>query len=249
MTRTKIIILAAGKGKRMNNQFLPKVLVPLAGQPLIRHLLVNISAAGIDSRPVIVVGQLADLVKAELGSSYDYAMQTEQLGTGHAVASAKQVLQNQSDNIMVLYGDMPMLSPETIKNLASSHCQNNAVITMATFTVPDYNLWRAGFYGFGRVIRNSVGSVEKIIEKKDATPEQLEIKELNPSYFVFQADWLWQNLDNLKNNNAQQEYYLTDLVGIAKSQGKIINTVVINAKEALGVNTQEQLTELENLLV
>ena len=247
MTQTQIIVLAAGHGQRMNNKILPKVLIPLEGQPLIKHLLIAIEQSGVGARPVIVIGQKAELVKESLGENYQYVYQTEQLGTGHAVLSAKPVLENQAENIMVLYGDHPYVSAQTIRNLAQTHQASNSVITMVTVKVSDFNDWRAGFYDFGRVIRDQAGGVVAIREKKDATPQQLEIKEGNPSYFCFKAEWLWSNLNKIKNNNSQKEYYLTDLAGIACQQGHKIATINIEPREALGVNTPEQLALIERV--
>ena len=247
MTQTQIIVLAAGHGQRMNNKILPKVLIPLEGQPLIKHLLIAIEQSGVGARPVIVIGQKAGLVKESLGENYQYVYQTEQLGTGHAVSVTQDALKDKAENIMVLYGDHPYVSAETIRNLAQVHQASDSVITMATVKVPDFNGWRTGFYDFGRVIRNQAGEVAAIIERKDATPQQLEIKEGNPSYFCFEAEWLWSNLNKIKNNNSQKEYYLTDLAGIACSEGYKITTVAIEPREALGVNTPEQLALLESL--
>ncbi|OGY48369.1 MAG: hypothetical protein A3J65_01480 [Candidatus Buchananbacteria bacterium RIFCSPHIGHO2_02_FULL_45_11b] len=248
MDKIKIIILAAGAGKRMGEPELPKVLIELNGRPLINYLLAAVKKSGIDSRPVIVVGQKAELVKETLGPEYDYVLQAEQLGTGHAVMRAKSLLENKAENILVLYGDQPLLNFETINNLAGVHLASGKVLTMGTVLVPDFSDWRAGFFDFGRVGRDESGKVIGIIEKKDAAPEQLAIKEVNPSYFCFQAGWLWQNLEKIKNDNQQKEYYLTDLIKIARQQGEEIATVPIEPKEAAGVNTEEQLKLIEKLM-
>ena len=245
--KTQIIILAAGQGKRMGNATLPKVLTLFKGKPFINHLLESIKDSGVCDKPAIVIGQKADQIKEALGSDYIYIHQSEQLGTGHAVMVTKDKLEGQTENVMVLYGDHPLVSAETIKNIVEAHATSKAVMTMATTTVSDFNDWRQSFIGFGRIVRDQNNKLEKIVEKKDATPEELEIKEVNPSYFCFKTGWLWQNLDKLKNNNAQAEYYLTDLVGLAVEQGQQITTVEIGLKEALGVNTSEQLELLEKL--
>lgn len=248
MDKIKIIVLAAGHGKRMGNKELPKVLIELKGKPIIKYLLEAVRNSGVDDKPVVVIGQRAEEVKLALGSEYTYIFQTEQLGTGHAVLCTKEELENKAENIMVLYGDHPFVSPEMIKNLAKTHLKENKILTMATVRVPDYNNWRKPLYDFGRIIRDSQGEVCQIIERRDATPQQLKIKEGNPSYFCFKADWLWQNLAQLKNNNVQGEYYLTDLAGIACQQGQEIATVKIEPKEALGINTAGQLKVVENLM-
>ena len=245
--KTQIIILAAGQGKRMGNATLPKVLTPFKGKPFINHLLESIKDSGVCNKPAIVIGQRAEQIKEVLGSDYIYIFQKEQLGTGHAVMVTKDKLEGQAENIMVLYGDHPLVSADTIKNVAEAHAESGTVMTMATTIVSDFEGWRQSFIGFGRIVRGQDNKLEKIVEKKDATPEELEIKEVNPSYFCFKTNWLWENLDKLKNNNAQEEYYLTDLVGLAVEQGQQIATVEIELKEALGVNTNEQLKLLEKL--
>jgi len=245
--KIKIVVLAAGHGKRMGNGELPKVLVLFKGKPLVQYLMEAIESSGICSEPIVVVGQKAEQVKVILGPDYIYVLQTEQRGTGHAVAAAKSVLVGKAENIMVLYGDQPLISPTIIKKIAEAHLVSNTVLTMATVVVPDFNDWRQGFHDFGRVIRDEAGKVVEIVEKKDATTEQLEIKEVNPSYFCFKAQWLWQNLEKLSDSNTQHEYYLTDLVGLACEQGEPITTVTVEPREALGVNTPEQLEFLSKV--
>ncbi len=244
----QIVVLAAGHGKRMNNSELPKVLVTLKGRPIIVHLLDAIKLSGVCQRPVIVVGQQAEQVMSALGSDYTYIFQSEQLGTGDAVKCAQAQLQDRVENILVLYGDHPFVSPDTIKKLALAHQNGGQTLTMATVKIDDFDSWRQSFYDFGRIIRDSSGNIEQIIEKKDATPEQLNIAEVNPGYFCFKADWLWPNLANLKNDNSQHEYYLTDLVSIFTEKGGQINNVIIEPKDALGINTVEQLELLDTLL-
>ena len=245
----QIVVLAAGHGQRMNNSDLPKVLVPLKGKPIIKYLLKAIKDSGITTKPVIVVGQKAEVVKQALGPEYNYVFQAEQLGTGQAVACVRELLKNRVANVMVLYGDHPLITPATIKRLAESHLKSDATITMATVKVDDFNGWRNPLYDFGRIIRDKKGKVVKIVEKKDATQDELNLTEVNPGYYCFKADWLWHNLPKLKNDNIQQEYYLTDLVVLAVRSGQAINSLEIDAPEALGVNTLEQLKILESLII
>jgi len=246
-TKLQVVVLAAGHGQRMKNSELPKVLVSLNGQPMIKHLLDAIALAKVCESVMIVVGQKANQVKAALGKNYTYITQPEQLGTGHAVAATKSLLIDRAENVMVLYGDHPCLSADTIKKIADMHLKSNAVLTMATVSVSDFNDWRTVYNDFGRILRNQQGKIEGIIEKKDATSEQLKITEVNPSFFCFQAKWLWQNLDKLTNTNYQQEYYLTDLVGIAFKQGIEPVAVLVDPVEALGVNMSEQLEILSKV--
>jgi bifunctional UDP-N-acetylglucosamine pyrophosphorylase / glucosamine-1-phosphate N-acetyltransferase len=229
MDDIQVIILAAGEGKRMHNPVLPKVLISLRGQP------------------IIVVGNKADLIKARLGPAYPYVYQAQQLGTGHAVAVTRAIVEGKAKHIMVLYGDHPFVSAQTIQKIAQTHLDSQAVLTMATTTVADFDDWRASFDLFGRVVRDDNNQILKIVERKDAMPEIAAIKEVNPAYFCFQADWLWSHIDKIQNNNAQAEYYLTDLVDLAFQEKQKIATVDISPREALGVNTAEHLDLLEKL--
>ena len=243
----QIVVLAAGHGKRMNNNELPKVLIPFHGKPIVKHLLAAIDQSGVCSKPIIVIGQKAEMVQAALGPSYTYVVQSEQRGTGHAVACTRSAIEGRAEHVMVLYGDHPLVSADTIRTIAARHVGSGSVLTMATVHLADFNDWRAGFTDFGRVIRDGQGRVSSIVERRDATAEQLNILEVNPSYFRFQAAWLWSRIDQLTDQNAQHEYYLTDLAGIACREGQVIVTVDIAPKEALGVNTAEQLELIEHL--
>ncbi len=249
MQKAEIIILAGGLGKRMQSE-LPKVLNELHEQPLILHVLDAVKKSGVCESPVIVVGKKRELVMAAVesaGFAARFAVQEEQLGTGHAVACAAPLLKDSTLPVIVLYGDMPYITPETIRNLVSSYASAKAVLTMATVTVPDFMDWRAGFNDFGRVVRGAGGEIVKTVEKKDSAPEELAITELNPCYFCFESSWLWPHLVKLENTNAQQEYYLTDLVKMAVEEGAKISSISIDPKEALGVNTKEHLELLHTI--
>lgn len=236
---TQIIILAAGHGKRMQSE-LPKALTPLHGTPFISHVLSAIADSGVCSDPIIVIGQKGDQVREVLGDKYTYAIQDQQLGTGHAVMIAEDKVKD-ADTVIVLYADHPLVSAQTIKNLQKTHKEKGATLTMATAEVPDFNEWRNAFLSFGRFVRDEKGNIVKIVEAKDATDSEKEIKEVNPAYMCFDSKWMWQKLHTLKNENAQGEYYLTDLVGCAFDEHQKIETIKIDPKEALGVNTKEQL--------
>ncbi len=246
MEKVQIVILAAGHGKRMQSD-IPKVLQPLKGKTLIGHLLESVEASGVCETPVIVVGQKKEMVMKALGEKYIYVIQDEQLGTGHAVLSTEKILKDNADNILVLYGDQPYTSVETIKKMAETHLSEGNEMTMATVPLPDFNDWRKCFVGFSRVLRDESGKILRTVEVKDATDEQKNITEVNPCYLVFKAKWLWPNLHKIRNENNQSEYYLTDLIGAACSEGVKIGSVAIDPKEALGVNTRENLELLENL--
>jgi bifunctional UDP-N-acetylglucosamine pyrophosphorylase/glucosamine-1-phosphate N-acetyltransferase len=245
--KIKILILAAGHGKRMQSE-LPKVLMQVKGKSMIRHLLEAVQKSGIDEKPVIIVGQKKELVMAELGKIYDYVIQEEQLGTGHAVMCAKEQLGN-AEQIIVLYGDQPFTSAETIRKLAQKHTVSGMKITMASVKVPDFEDWRACFTNFSRVIRDKNGKIVRTVEKKDATEEEIKITEVNPCYFCFEASWLWENLEKIKNNNMQKEYYLTDLIKIATEEKIEIESIEIEPHEALGANSKEELGILERFAV
>ena len=243
--KTQIIVLAAGHGKRMQSE-LPKALTMLHGKCFIEHVLEAINDSGVCDNPIIVIGQKGDQVKSKLGPNYQYAIQDAQLGTGHAVMMAQSMLQG-SDLVVVLYADHPLVSSETIKNLVYTHIKEKAMITMATAIIPDFLEWRQGFESFGRFVRDENNNIVKIVEAKDATSYEKEIKEVNPAYMCFDAKWMWEHLNMLKNENAQEEYYLTDLVGMAFQEQQKIASISIDPKEALGVNTKEQLDTILKL--
>ncbi|MDZ4299983.1 MAG: NTP transferase domain-containing protein [Candidatus Sungbacteria bacterium] len=246
--KIRVIILAAGKGTRMNNGF-PKALTPVGGMPMIMHLLRAVADAHIDPRPLIVIGHEAEKVREALGSRYDYAMQDEQLGTGHAVACARSAVGKDIKAVMVLYADHPTLRSPTITRLVRLHRESAGPLALMTVTVPDFNEWRAPLYDFGRIIRDERDEhIMDIVEKRDATPEQLNIREVNPSFFCFRAAWLWDHLPQLKQDNTAHEFYLTDLVRIAIQNGESVAFIGINPLESIGVNTPEQLALAERLL-
>lgn len=247
--RVGIIILGAGKGTRMDAGEMPKVLVPLYGRPLITHLLHSIEGVQADTSAIIVIGYQAEMVKTALGPTYRYALQEQQLGTGHAVMSARAVAQEAGyDHVVVLYGDQPHISAEVINELIQTHLREHAAMTLMTVTVPDYSEWRAAIYNYGRIVRNDNGDIQGIVEKKDASDAQLEIKEVNPSFFCFRAEWLWENLPKLQNKNAQAEYYLTDMLGFAVAAGEKIASFSGDPLVALGANTKDELRLIEKVL-
>lgn len=247
MESIRVVILAAGKGKRMNSDK-AKVLLPLRGMPMIKRLLDAVDKSQLTKPAVIVVGFGADLVQQTLGQNYQYVFQKEQLGTGHAVLTAEVVLRGQAEHIMVLYGDHPLVDTETINQLAQAHLVGQSILTMGTVTVPDFSEWRKIFLDYGRIIRSKSGDIRQIIEAKDATDDQKAITEVNPSYFCFESEWLWENLKKISNNNSQGEYYLTDLPLLAKAAGHRITSANIKPQAGLGANTLEQLALLEKFL-
>lgn len=238
------VILAAGKGKRMQSE-LPKVMHLLKDRPLISYVVEVVKALKI--RPVVIVPDDNTMVREYFGRKVGYAVQTERLGTGHAVSMSKKNLFGKVQHIIVLYGDMPFITTASLNNLIEEHLSKKNKLTLMTVKVPDFREWRGQFYDFGRIIRDLNNNIIKIVEKKDASPKELNIKELNTAFFMFEANWLWKNLAEIKNNNAAGEYYLTDLVKIAFTNGENISSVVIDPKEAIGINTKEHLEKAQNI--
>ena len=232
----KAIVLAAGKGKRLNSEkaHLPKVMREAAGRSLLSYVLENISFIPHEDT-VIVVGYMADTVKAAFPDDYRFVMQSEQLGTGHAVSMAKDELKGYTGDVLVCFGDMPLFKQETFKELFRTHAESGAAVTLLTAMteVPP---------AYGRIIRDENGDIADIVEQKDCTPEQAKIREVTPGVYVFKAEWLFKALSQLKNNNAQGEYYLTDTPKIIMKMGGKVGSAVINdADQIVGVNTQEEL--------
>jgi bifunctional UDP-N-acetylglucosamine pyrophosphorylase/glucosamine-1-phosphate N-acetyltransferase len=242
----RIVILAGGKGTRMGQPF-PKALTPVSGRPILEHLLDTISESGIDSRPVVVIGHQGEQIKEAIGDRCEYAVQTEQLGTGHAVSIAKPVLEGAED-VLVLYGDHPFISKESLHRLSEEHTRKQNRMTLMTTTVPMFDGWYGAFLKWGRILRGADGTIRGIREYKDASEEEKLIKEVNPALFCFNAEWLWSHLEQLGNNNSQKEYYLTDLLGMAFEEGVRISTLSIRPEEAIGINTPEELKVAEGIV-
>ena len=245
-----VVVLAAGQGKRMHQAFpgVPKVLVPLVGKPMLLHVLDAIEAAHIARQVTIVVGpSVEEKVRTALrGRTVRYALQSEPRGTGHAVLCARPVVAG-AQNILVLYGDQPLFSPQTIQTLAQRHAQGEAMITMLTVPLQDFLDWRSSFADFSRVLRDAEGHFTRSVEVKDASASVLRTTEVNPSLYCFRAEWLWEHLPLVGCTNAMGEYYLPDILQIAIEHGEHIDTVPVrDPREALGANTPEQLAVLEH---
>ena len=233
------IVLAAGKGTRMRSK-LPKVLHPLAGKPMVWHALEAVNGLT-DLAPVLVVGYKAEAIREAMGPSCQYVLQEEQLGTGHAVACARSLLEGKSDTLLVTFGDMPLLCKESLEKLIRKHQQADSPVTMTSFIGDEAR-------GFGRVVRNERGEVIAIVEQVDATPEQLAIREYNVSAYCFAADWLWKALDKIPVS-PKGEYYLTDVVGLAVAEGFAIQSLVLeDPVEAIGINSRVHLATAEKIL-
>ncbi len=240
MSQLLSVILAAGKGTRMKSQ-LPKVLHRVGGKAMVQHVLDAAKGAGA-VRNVVVIGFGAESVATSLGNQAEFVVQAEQLGTGHAVMQAKELLADFDGTVMVLCGDTPLLRAELLTKLYTEHRQAQAVATVLTANMPDPT-------GYGRVIRNSNGQVIKIVEHKDATPEERLVTEVNTGIYCFERSALFAALAGLNCNNVQGEYYLTDVMSILASQNaKVWATAAEDFQETFGINSRAQLAEAEKIL-
>jgi bifunctional UDP-N-acetylglucosamine pyrophosphorylase / glucosamine-1-phosphate N-acetyltransferase len=242
----QIVILAGGKGTRMGSP-VPKVLIPLHNKPVIEHLLQEVKKVPEIGQPIIVVGYEHKLVEQALGPNYSYALQEPQLGTGHAVQVAQPFVT--ADHILVLYGDIPLIKATSMINLLERHESSGSVITMFTTIVPDFEDVYEPFRAFGRIVREPLHhTITKITEYKDATEQERSIREVNIGIYSFNTAWLWPSLKRIGHNNAQGEYYLTDLIELAIRDGHTIESLSIEPSEAIGINTPEHLDHAHKIL-
>jgi len=236
------IILAAGKGTRMGSSDTPKVMYTLSGVPMIYYVVKCVKQAGI-SEVILVVGYQKEKIISFLGPEVKYALQEQQLGTGHAVMAAVEQVKEENGEVLVCYGDMPLLRPETLKKLMRVQQLEEPTIILLSVLFQDP-------FGYGRIIRDASGGVQAITEQKDCTFEQQKIKEVNTGIYMFNCRWLKENISKLNTNNTQKEYYLTDLIKIARQQGeKVMALPLSDPSEALGINTLEQLQQAEQVLL
>jgi len=236
------IILAAGKGTRMKSGLI-KVLHPIAGLPMIAWPVAAARDAGSDTN-VLVIGHQATAVQGVFRGTADIrcAMQEEQLGTGHAVACALETLTGFRGTVLILCGDTPLLRSDTLKSMLTFHRTNHAAITVLTALVKDP-------YGYGRVVRAPSGRVTRIVEQKDAAPEEQEIREINSGIYCMDSDFLFNNIRGIGNDNAQGEYYLTDLLAIAvRKELTCLALPAADADEIMGVNDRAQLARAGRIL-
>ena len=237
------IVMAAGKGTRMKSD-LPKVLFPVLERPMVEYVLDALEKAGVD-KILLVVGYRSDLVRRTLTHRKNivFIEQTEQRGTGHAVMMCRDELQLHSGSVIVVAGDCPMLQAETIGKLFDAYLPDQAG------TMPSCILGtviKENPVGLGRIIRDVSGEFEKIVEEKDATPDQKLTKEVNMSYYVFHTPDLLEALNHLRTDNSQGEYYITDTPAVLKGEGKrVIALPVLKQIESLGINTVEELAVVE----
>ncbi|MDK2917735.1 MAG: bifunctional UDP-N-acetylglucosamine pyrophosphorylase / glucosamine-phosphate N-acetyltransferase [Candidatus Petromonas sp.] len=234
------IILAAGAGTRMKSK-IPKVLHKVAGVSMLEHVIDVIEEIKC-SKKVVVIGHEADKVKeATEHRDIEYVLQEEQLGTGHAVMQAENLIGEQG-NVIVLYGDTPLINAESIREFVENHIKEGFAASILTTEVDNPT-------GYGRIIRDDRGEVLKIVEEKDADSQQKKVKEINSGIYCFKAKDLKESLSGLNNNNNQGEYYLTDVIEILKNKGKKIGGYKLtDFTEIMGVNSRVQLAEAEKIM-
>lgn len=240
MTTKNAIIMAAGKGTRMKSK-LVKVLHQVCGKSMVDHVLTQVEATHMD-RIVTIVGHGAQDVERALGDRTKYAEQTEQLGTGHAVLQAESLLKDAEGMTLIVSGDTPLFRVETFEELFEYHQAKGASGTILTSEAPDPQ-------GYGRVVRNHLGIVEKIVEQKDASKEEREIHEINTGVYCFDNQKLFAALHEVTNDNAQGEYYLTDVIQIMKDQGDVVAAYrMADFDESMGVNTRSALAQATKVM-
>lgn len=236
------IILAAGKGTRMKSD-LPKVCHPVGGRPMVCAVVDACRAAGC-GRIVAVVGYKQELVREALRGyeGVDYAVQAEQLGTGHAVRCAEAGFgTNPKGEVFVLCGDGPLIRAQTLRRVLDRHRSAGARATLATSIVPDPS-------GYGRITRDASDRFTGIVEQKNATPEQIKIREINPSYYCFEAGALFSALRDVTKNEASGEYYITDVPGVLMARGDRVEVIdAVPPEDVLSINTLEQLAEVDRI--
>ncbi|MFA5527280.1 MAG: bifunctional UDP-N-acetylglucosamine diphosphorylase/glucosamine-1-phosphate N-acetyltransferase GlmU, partial [Peptostreptococcales bacterium] len=240
MKNNTAVILAAGAGTRMKSN-IPKVLHKLCGYSMINHVISTVKDSGIEDI-IVVVGNGADQVKEELEKMHvTFAIQTELLGTAHAVLQAEESIPD-GGNTVVLCGDMPLIKESTLKTFIEYHHQSGNSVSVLTAIMEDP-------FGYGRIIKDEKGNLLKIVEEKDGTEEELKTQEVNSGVYCFDTAFLKDNLKNVDNNNNQREYYLPDLVAIAvKDNCKVNSYLIDDSFEIMGINNRVQLAEAERIM-
>lgn len=240
------IILAAGKGTRMKTDK-PKALVEAKGKPMLGYVLEAVRE--VVDRPHLVVGHKGDDVLSAFGDDVVSVWQYEMKGTGHAVMMAETALKSSpAKHVVVLFADQPLITSGSIRKLIEERERTNAAFTLATVAPENHEGEWSVFARNGRIVRNDSGAIESIVEFKDASDEVKAITEVNVSAYCFDPDWLWRHLKAIQNQNASGEYYLTDLVAIAKAKGYAVVPVILPTKEGMGANSMEELSTLERYL-
>ncbi|MFC4303351.1 bifunctional UDP-N-acetylglucosamine diphosphorylase/glucosamine-1-phosphate N-acetyltransferase GlmU [Cohnella boryungensis] len=234
------IVLAAGQGKRMKSK-LYKVLHAVCGKPMVEHVLDAVKGASCE-RSVVIVGHGAEAVQEKLGEQVEYARQEEQLGTGHAVLQAAPLLKDEEGVTIVICGDTPLVRSETLQAMIGLHTSQGAAATILTAELAEPS-------GYGRIVRGADGGAERIVEHKDCSAEEAAIKEINTGTYCFDNRKLFQALEHVTNNNAQGEYYLTDVIAILRKEGHTVAAYLApDSSEAIGVNDRIALGEAEKFM-
>jgi len=241
-TDVAAVVLAAGMGKRMNSD-LAKVLHEMAGKPLLGHVLDTLDELGV-ARVVAVIGHQRERVEAAFAGRprLEWAIQAEQRGTGHACMMAEPVLRGFPGTVLVVCGDTPLLTADTLHQLLERHARAHAQVTVLSMRLADPK-------GYGRIVRTADGEgIERIVEEKDASPAEKQLDEVNSGIYAFEHAALSGVLGSLTANNSQGEYYLTDTVALLRARGaKAAVWCAEDARELLGINTPEQLAEAERI--
>lgn len=234
------VILAAGKGTRMRSKY-PKVLHKVGGKPMLQHVIDAATAAGCKEK-VIIVGHEAEMVEEMVGAQGTIALQAQQLGTGHAVMQAAAALKGFTGTVLILCGDTPLLEGEELKRFCQAHKESGAAATVLTAVMDDP-------FGYGRIIRDSQGNVQGIVEQKDATEEQKAVKEINTGIYCMECPLMFDVLATLTNNNAQGEYYLTDVLSKLNQSGQKVGGVSTDDSDmVMGINSRKQLSVAEGVM-
>ncbi|GAA0771992.1 bifunctional UDP-N-acetylglucosamine diphosphorylase/glucosamine-1-phosphate N-acetyltransferase GlmU [Clostridium subterminale] len=234
------IILAAGEGKRMKSNT-PKVLHRVCGKEMINHVIDNIRKSGVEEVSV-VIGKGADKVRKGTESrNIFYSVQEEQLGTGHAVMCAEEFLKGKKGSVAIFVGDGPLITEETVTKLTKYHEEQKCSATILTSIMSNP-------LKYGRIIRNTQGEVEKIVEFKDCNEEEVKVNEINSGMYCFDIDTLLNTLGKLNNNNNQGEYYLTDVIEILKSEDKKVGAIAVDVEEITAVNSKEELSVANDIM-
>ncbi len=238
--RIATIILAAGKGTRMKSD-LAKVLHPVCGEPMVYYSIDLARKIG-STMIALVVGHQAEVIQEKMkGDDLVYVMQKEQLGTGHAVLQAKKAFRDFKGDVLILCGDVPLLSQKTIEALIHNHRENNAVVTVLTTLLDDPS-------GYGRVVKDRGGRIIKIVEHKDATDEEKQIREINSGIYCVDCSFLFDAVSRIRNENAQGEYYLTDIIEIGKKENhSVMSFITHDSIEVMGINTIQELERANRL--
>jgi len=236
------VVMAAGKGTRMKSE-LPKVLVPVCGRPMLEYVLDALRAAVIENI-VVVVGYRAEDVKQTVGGqpNLSFALQAEQRGTGHAVMSAREQLTGHDGAVLVVAGDSPLMQSSSLRKLLDEYNRSRPACILGTAT-------KADPHGLGRIVRDAQGKFAGIVEEKDASEEQRRITEVNLSCYVFHGPDLLKSLDEIRSDNAQGEYYITDCPGVLLAGGKDVRAMnVLEPCESLSINSMDELSVVENAM-